>query len=374
MRSDKAKGPAPEAVVAKDSRNERRKTAGKWRRRSPVLEVLESRRLLSSVKVADFPIRVEGGSPQGVASGAGTDKNIWFTLDSNNIAVINPNDTAAGVTQYPTPTFNSGPGPIAAGPDGNYWFFEETADQFGVINPSTGHITEIPLLSSANPQVDGITAGPNGTVWFTEFNTNQIGVIDTATDQISLFPAITPGAEPYGIVEGPDGNIWFTEAGKNQIGMINPTTHVMEEFPIDASGDDQAEGITVGPDGNLWITLTGADKIAVMSPLTGALLHEYAVNTAGAEPNSITLGPDGNLWFTESATGNVAMITTVGNVTEFSTGSDTLGITPGSDGNLWFVMSNVRRDRFDRARFAQCNRLSVHDDLGWPRSRHHVRQ
>ena len=176
-------------------------------------------------------------------------------------------------------------------------------------------------------------------------------MINTSTDQISLFPALkSPGAEPYGIVEGPDGNMWFTEAGYNQIGMINPTTHVVVEYQIDSSGNDEPEGnIAVGPDSNLWFTLTGTDKIGVMNPTTGALLHEYAVNTAGAEPNSITLGPDGNLWFTESATGNVAMITTVGNVTEFSTGSDTLGITPGSDGNLWFVMSNVRRDRFDRA-------------------------
>jgi virginiamycin B lyase len=207
MRSDKANGPVPQAVPANKSRNGWRNAAGKWRRRSPVLEAFESRRLLSSVNVADIPIRVEGGNPQGVASGAGTDKNIWFTLDSNNIAVINPNDTAAGVTQYTIPTYNSGPGPIAAGPDGNYWFFEETADQFGVINPATGHITEIPLLTSANPRVDGITAGPNGMVWFTEFNTNPIGVINTATDEISEFPVITPGAQPYGIVEGPDGNM-----------------------------------------------------------------------------------------------------------------------------------------------------------------------
>ena len=269
MRSDQAKGPAPRAVVAEDSRNGRRKPAGRWRRRSPVLEALESRRLLS-VNIAEFPIPGLGGNALGVASGAGTDKNIWFTLNSDNIGMIDPSNTGAGVTQYPIPTHNSGPGPIAAGPDGNYWFFEKNADQFGVINPTTGHIIEIPLLSASTPSVNGITAGPNGTVWFTESALNQIGMINTATDQISLFPAITRGAEPYGIVEGSDGNLWFTEANKNQVGMINPTTHAMKEFPIDASGDDQAEGITVGPDGNLWLTLTGTDQIAVLSPSTGA--------------------------------------------------------------------------------------------------------
>jgi streptogramin lyase len=200
-----------------------------------------------STNVAEFPIRVEG-----VASRAGSDKNIWFTLSSNNIGMINPKDTAAGVTQYPIPTDNSGDGPIAAGPDGNHWFFEQTADQFGFINPSTGLITEIPLLSISNPDVAGITAGPNGYVWFTAYNTSQIGEINTANDQVTLFPTITPGAEPYGIVEGPDGNMWFTEAGTNQIGMISPTTRAMQEFPIDSSGNDEAERITIGPDHNLW--------------------------------------------------------------------------------------------------------------------------
>ena len=268
MRRDKVKGPAHQAVVAKHSRSGWRKSAGKWRRRSPVLEILESRRLLS-VNIAEFPIHGEGGNPLGVASGAGTDKNIWFTLNSDNIGMIDPSNTGAGVTQYLIPTNNSGPGPIAAGPNGNYWFFEKNADQFGVINPTTGHIIEIPLLSTSNPLVQGITAGPNGTVWFTESALNQIGAINTATDKVSLFPVTTLGAEPYGIVEGPDGNIWFTEAHTNKIGMINPTTHAMKEFTIDASGTDQAEGITVGPDGNLWITLTGTDMIAVMSPSTG---------------------------------------------------------------------------------------------------------
>ncbi len=314
-------------------------------RRRPVLEPLESRRLLS-VNVAEFPIQGEGGDPLGIASGAGSDKNVWFTLSSNNIGMINPSDTAAGVTQYRIPTDNSGDGPIAAGPDGNYWFFEETAGQFGVINPSNGLITEIPLLSISNPQVNGLAAGPNGYLWFTVTSPSQIGEINTANDQITLFPTKTPEAGPYGIVEGPDGNMWFTEAGANQIGMINPTTHAMHEYAIDSSGTDSAEGITVGPDHNLWLTLEGADEIAVMSPATGALLHEYPVTT-GAGPNSIALGPDGNLWFTESKTQNVATITTAGTVTPFATNSnsgDPYGITSGSDGNLWFILTKPATD------------------------------
>ena len=73
-----------------------------------MLELLESRCLLTA-----------GGGPQGVATGAGPDTNIWFTMSSNDIGMINPNNPGAGVTQYAIPTANSGPGPIAAGPRGN---------------------------------------------------------------------------------------------------------------------------------------------------------------------------------------------------------------------------------------------------------------
>src|SRR5262249_218501 len=39
------------------------------------------------------------------------------------------------ITEYPTPTPNSFPAGIAAGPDGNLWFTEYGANQIGVISP-----------------------------------------------------------------------------------------------------------------------------------------------------------------------------------------------------------------------------------------------
>jgi virginiamycin B lyase len=154
---------------------------------------------LLSVNIATFPLRGYGTYPAGIATGAGTDTNLWFTLVNNggNIGMINPNDPAAVVKQYATPTSGSGPGPIAAGPDGNYWFFEEGADQFGFFSPSNpGNITEIPLLTTANPQVEAITTGPNGTLWFTEANADQVGVINTSSHQITEIPVPTSGAKP----------------------------------------------------------------------------------------------------------------------------------------------------------------------------------
>jgi streptogramin lyase len=229
---------------------------------------------------------------------------------------------------------------VGAHSPSDYWFFEETADQFGVIDPTTGHIKEVPLLTTANPQVDGIAPGPNGTVWFTEFNADQIGVINTNTNQITEFPLPTASAEPYGIVEGPDGNMWFTEAGANQIGMINPTTDVIQEFPIDSSGNGEPEGIAVGPDNNLWFTLTRTDKIGVMNPTNGTMVAEYGGLTANAAPDSITLGPgQASMWFTEPGVDQIAVISTTGTVTEYpASGSNSVptAITAVPGGAIWY--------------------------------------
>ena len=346
MMSDVPRRQTANGVSVPDPRRRRRSgRPGRWRRRATAFDFLESRRLLS-VNIATFPLRGEGTYPEGIATGAGLDTNIWFTLALNhgNIGMINPNDPGAGVTQYPTPSYDSGPGAITAGPDGKYWFVESGGARFGAIDPSTGHITEIPLLTTTNPQVEGIAAGPNGTVWFTESHANQVGMIDTATDQITEFPMITPGAEPYGIVEGPDGGLWFTESGSDQVGRIDPTTHAIQEFPFDYSGADQAEGIAVGPDSNLWFTLTGADKIGVLNPTTGEMVAEYAVPTANARPNSIALGPaNGSMWFTESGANQIAQISTTGTVTEvaaYGSGSTPIGLTSGPDGGIWYAESN----------------------------------
>ena len=85
---------------------------------------------------------------------------------------------AAGtITEFSTPTANSGPFGITAGPDGNLWFTEKATNLIGRITTS-GKITEFPT-PTANSGPVGITAGPDGNLWFTETATNKIGRITT---------------------------------------------------------------------------------------------------------------------------------------------------------------------------------------------------
>src|SRR5438067_13029916 len=125
-------------------------------------------------------------------------------------------------TELPVPAGAAGsPLGIAAGPDGNLWFTEETANQIGRIGP-TGGVTEVRLTSDAD--VSFVAAGADGNLWFTEFRANQIGRM-TPAGAVREFPV--PSGLPDGIAAGPDGNLWFTENGPG-IGRITLTGAVTE--------------------------------------------------------------------------------------------------------------------------------------------------
>ncbi len=117
---------------------QRPKRAGRWRHRMPALELLETRCLLSG-----------GNGPQGVAAGAGPDPNVWFTLSSNAIGMVNPAKPAAGMTQYQIPTLDSGPGPIAAGPQAILYASDNINAQLYKIDKATGTVLQtIPVAKA----------------------------------------------------------------------------------------------------------------------------------------------------------------------------------------------------------------------------------
>jgi len=83
----------------------------------------------------------------------------------------------------------------------------------------TGTVTEFPTPTTDSAPW-GIAAGPDGNLWFTETNGNKIGRI-TTSGTITEFPLPTAGSGPSDIAAGPDGNLWFTE-GAGKIGRIKP--------------------------------------------------------------------------------------------------------------------------------------------------------
>jgi streptogramin lyase len=309
-------------------RHARHRSAGRPRARFR-LEGLEDRCLLS---ITEFP--AGGGASYGIV--AGPDGNLWFTEATAQIGEMSP--TSYTVSEFPTPTPDSEPNEITAGPDGNLWFTEYNVDRIGTINPTT-HATSDFAVPSANGFPAGITAGPDGNVWFTETGASKIGMINPTTDAISEFSTPTGGSFPLGITAGQDGNLWFTERDASKIGEIDPTTDAISEFPTPTADSDPI-AITTGPDGNLWFTEGNADRIGEINPTTHAIA-EFSVPTANGGPDGITAGPDGNLWFTEYVAGQIGVLNpTTDSITEYPvpyTNSTPVGITTGPDGNIWFT-------------------------------------
>jgi len=155
-----------------------------------------------------------GGQPRGIA--AGPDGNLWFADETGNIGRIT---TQGGLTEFPVSGSQTRPYFIAAGPDGAMWFTETTGNRIGRITMA-GAITEF-AVPTASSRPTGIVSGPDGALWFTQPSISNLGRMSIygAATQIGL-PANT--ANPVGITAGPDGNIWFTEYNAGKIARIVP--------------------------------------------------------------------------------------------------------------------------------------------------------
>jgi len=81
--------------------------------------------------------------------------------------------SADTIVEFRLPTANSQPSGITAGPDGNIWICETSANKITKMTPDGSSFTEYPLAANSGPVV--ITAGPDNNLWFTEGAANEIG-------------------------------------------------------------------------------------------------------------------------------------------------------------------------------------------------------
>jgi streptogramin lyase len=231
------------------------------------------------------------------------------------------------IGSYPTPTLESQPEGITAGPDGALWFTERI--KIGRIT-TAGAFTEYVLpTQGANAY---IASGPDGALWFTQaygFDISQIGRI-TTTGALSFYP-LPVGSDPFRIASGPDNALWFTESGINSIGRIS-TAGVITQYPIPTPNSGPS-GITLGSDGALWFTESTANQIGRITP--GGMFTEYPLPNTG--PNLIVAGPDGALWF--GVSGAIGRISTSGAYSQYllPSGKGAGSLTVGPDGALWFT-------------------------------------
>jgi virginiamycin B lyase len=160
---------------------------------------------------------------------------LWFA--ENGTSKIGRITTSGGITEYATPTANSGPFSITLGSDGALWFTEFNSGKIGRIT-TAGAITEFTSTNFFRPWV--ITNGPDGNLWYTDNSSGAIGTMTTAGVASPEYAVPGQGAgnnrEPYGIVAGPDGALWITDF----LGAIDrmTTSGTVTQFLINGSEPD----------------------------------------------------------------------------------------------------------------------------------------
>ena len=153
----------------------------------------------------------------------------------------------------------------------------------------------------------GITAGPDGNLWFTESSANKIGEINPATHVIAEFAVPTANAWSLRDHGGPRRQplVHRVTAPTRSVRSTrrptpSPSSPSPPRMPIPM-------GSRAGPDGNLWFT--DLSRQHRDDQPDDPRHHRVPHPLRQCHPNWITAGPDGNLWFTDAGTNAIGVVT-----------------------------------------------------------------
>jgi virginiamycin B lyase len=305
---------------------------------------------LASGGVVEYPVP-NPSSPGSGCSGCGTaslsgiaagpDGNVWyFDVGQNLVGRVTP---AGSITQFAVPATGAGSEGIVGAPDGNVWMVARGSmngpDWILKVSP-VGVITRYPLANGVG--AEGITWGPDGNVWFTEFWVGKV-VRMTPAGVVTEFPLPTPN--PRGIVAGPDHNLWLVEGGLQHESIARMTiTGEVTEYPLGSNANQQLQpyNIVSGPDGNLWFSEIGH----VGRITTAGVITHFPLPGQNSSATGVVGGADGNVWFTNPGANTVGRITPSGAIRQYplpARNAQPTGIAYGSDGRLWFTEAGVSR-------------------------------
>jgi virginiamycin B lyase len=189
-------------------------------------------------------------------------------------------------------------------------------------------------LPSHNDQYHGLVAGPDGNVWATEYTANKIARV-TPEGHIDEFNVPTANSGPFSIAVGPDGNLWFTENLASKVARITPTGRITE-FPTPTPNAGPA-GISGGSDGNVWFAESFNSAVARVTP-AGQVI-ELKLPTPNASPFPVALGADGNIYVSETTSPVIDKITPGGSITPIQLRAGATPATllaPGPDGTILY--------------------------------------
>ena len=127
------------------------------------------------------------------------------------------------------------------GPNGLIYFIPSTADNLGILNPSSSSFSTLDISSfiSSDGKYAGGVLGPNGLIYFIPSSADNVGILNPSSSSFStldISSSISSDYKYYGGVLGPNGLIYFIPFHANNVGILdlgnkNPSYEVSNCFP-----------------------------------------------------------------------------------------------------------------------------------------------
>jgi virginiamycin B lyase len=197
----------------------------------------------------------------------------------------------------------SRPHDVAVAADGKVWYTAQGSGEMGLLDPTTGGITEIALGAGSAPH--GVIVGPDGHAWVTDGGLNAIVKVDGVSHAVTRYdlPADRPGANLNTASFDNQGRLWFTgQAGI--YGRLDPATGEMTVW--DAPRGRGPYGITTTPSGELYYASLAGNYLGRIDVETGeATVLEPP--TAGQGTRRVWSDSQGRIWCAQWNAGQVAV-------------------------------------------------------------------
>lgn len=143
-----------------------------------------------------------------------------------------------------------------------------------------------------------VAPAPDGLVWYTAQKRAALGILDPTTGGVTEIP-LGENSRPHGVIQGPMGNAWITDGGLNAIVRYAPDSGIVTPWPLPAEvGYANLNTATFDNDGTLWFT-GQSGYYGSLNPATGALKVYEAPRKAG--PYGIATTPSGLVFYASLA-------------------------------------------------------------------------
>jgi len=92
-------------------------------------------------------------------------------------------------------------------------------------------VQEYPLPSGVGVHDVWADAAPGGPVWFSAQRSGHLGILDPSSGKVTLVP-LGENSSPHGVVAAADGAPWLTDGGQNAIVRVDPKTREVKAWPL----------------------------------------------------------------------------------------------------------------------------------------------